>query len=52
MSAQYIAERLERLPVTRGLLWRIALISLGGFFEFYDMFLSAYVAPASCARIF
>jgi putative MFS transporter len=45
MSAQSIAERLERLPVTRGVLQRIALISLGGFFEFYDMFLSAYIAP-------
>ena len=45
MSAQSVAERLERLPVTRGLLRRITLISLGGFFEFYDMFLSAYVAP-------
>jgi putative MFS transporter len=45
MSAQSIAERLERLPLTHGLVRRIALISLGGFFEFYDMFLSAYVAP-------
>src|SRR5436305_7955670 len=45
MQTQSIAERLERLAVTT-LMWRrIALISLGGFFEFYDMFLSAYVAP-------
>lgn len=45
MDAQSVAERLERLPVTRGLWRRVALISLGGFFEFYDMFLSGYVAP-------
>jgi putative MFS transporter len=45
MPSNSIAERLERLPVTRSLWWRVGLISLGGFFEFYDMFLSAYVAP-------
>ena len=45
MSEQSIAARLERLPVTRALWSRVALLSLGGFFEFYDMFLSAYVAP-------
>src|SRR5215469_164529 len=45
MPTQSIAMRLERLPVTRALWWRVGLISLGGFFEFYDMFLSAYVAP-------
>jgi putative MFS transporter len=42
---QSIAERLERLPVSSAMWRRVALISLGGFFEFYDMFLSAYVAP-------
>ena len=40
-----IAARLERLPMTRPAWRRVGLISLGGFFEFYDMFLSAYVAP-------
>jgi putative MFS transporter len=45
MQSNSIAERLERLPVTSALWWRVGLISLGGFFEFYDMFLSAYVAP-------
>jgi len=33
------------LPVTRGFWRRISLLSLGGFFEFYDLFLAAYVAP-------
>jgi putative MFS transporter len=45
MPAHSIAARLERLPVTLALWRRLALLSLGGFFEFYDMFLSAYVAP-------
>ena len=33
------------MPPTRGFWRRVALISLGGFFEFYDLFLAAYVAP-------
>jgi putative MFS transporter len=40
-----IAGRLERLPATRGTWRRITLLSLGGFFEFYDLFLAAYIAP-------
>ena len=40
-----ISARLERLPPTRGLWRRITLVSLGGFFEFYDLFLAAYIAP-------
>src|ERR1700761_655674 len=40
-----IAGRLEALPPTRGFWRRITLLSLGGFFEFYDLFLAAYVAP-------
>ncbi len=40
-----IAARLERLPPGRALWLRVVLLSLGGFFEFYDMFLSAYVGP-------
>jgi putative MFS transporter len=43
--AGLIAGRLERLPPTRGFWRRITLLSLGGFFEFYDLFLAAYVAP-------
>src|SRR5579862_2761705 len=40
-----IAGRLDRLPPSRAV-WRIViLISLGGVFEFYDLFFTAYVAP-------
>jgi putative MFS transporter len=40
-----IAARLEALPATRGFWRRVTVLSLGGFFEFYDLFLAAYVAP-------
>ncbi len=40
-----ISARLEALPPTRGFWRRVALIALGGFFEFYDLFLAAYVVP-------
>ncbi|HWD27392.1 MAG TPA: MFS transporter [Rhizomicrobium sp.] len=44
-SAAMIAARLERLPPGRAMWTRVVLLSLGGFFEFYDMFMSAYVGP-------
>ena len=44
MSAS-IAARLDRLPVSLTILKMVTLISLGGFFEFYDIFLTAYIAP-------
>jgi len=47
--ASLVAARLDRLPVTRTL-WRLVLlISLGGAFEFYDIFLSTYMAPGLVA---
>jgi MFS transporter, putative metabolite:H+ symporter len=47
--ASLIAARLDRLPMTRSL-WRLVLlISLAGVFEFYDIFLSTYIAPGLVA---
>jgi len=40
-----VAARLDRLPLTRTL-WRfVLLISLGGLFELYDLFMTAYITP-------
>jgi putative MFS transporter len=45
-SAADISARLERLPPSRHM-WRlVALLSLGGSFEFYDLFMTAYISPA------
>src|SRR3984893_4418377 len=44
-SPGWIAARMNRLPGTASL-WRlVALISLGGWFEFYDLFFTGYIAP-------
>jgi MFS transporter, putative metabolite:H+ symporter len=44
-----IAARLDRLPLSRSL-WRlVVLISLGGAFELYDIFLSTYITPGLTA---
>ena len=40
-----ILARLDRLPGTRHIWLLIGLLSLGGMFEFYDMFMTAYVMP-------
>ncbi|MCW8306362.1 MFS transporter [Acidiphilium sp. PA] len=48
MSGQHsaaIAARLDRLPPSRTVWTIIVLISLGGVFEFYDLFFTGYVAP-------
>jgi putative MFS transporter len=44
-SAASIAARLDRLPPSRTVWIIVILISLGGVFEFYDLFFTAYVAP-------
>jgi putative MFS transporter len=45
LVAGRISARLDRLPATRTV-WRIiALLSLGFFFELYDMLFTGYVAP-------
>lgn len=43
--AASILARLDRLPATRTMWWLIALLSLGGMFELYDLFMTAYVIP-------
>jgi putative MFS transporter len=40
-----ILARLDRLPPTRHVWLLIAMLSLGGMFEFYDLFMTAYVVP-------
>ena len=39
-----VAARLDRLPPSRHTRRLITLISLGGWFEFYDLFFTAYIA--------
>jgi putative MFS transporter len=44
-NAAGISARLDRLPATR-YIWRLVLLlSLGGCFEFYDLFFTAYIGP-------
>src|SRR5947209_12202768 len=45
-EAAALTARLDRLPASRHV-WRlVVLLSLGGCFEMYDLFLTAYVSPA------
>src|ERR1700692_4673901 len=41
-----VPARLDRLPKSRYIRKLILLLSLGACFEFYDLFFSAYIAPA------
>lgn len=44
-SASDIIARMDRLPVTRSAWILVLLISLGGFFEIYDLVFTGYIAP-------
>jgi putative MFS transporter len=44
-EAALITARLDRLPVTRHIWMMVLLMALGGCFEVYDIFFTAYVAP-------
>jgi MFS transporter, putative metabolite:H+ symporter len=44
-SAAAILARLDRLPHTRTIWTLVTLLSLGGMFEFYDLFMTGYVVP-------
>ena len=43
-AAVTVAARLDRLPPSRHVRRLITLLSLGGWFEFYDLFFTAYIA--------
>ncbi|MGI4947011.1 MAG: MFS transporter, partial [Janthinobacterium lividum] len=42
---QEIAARIERLPPGRGLRRLVFLIAIGGWFEFYELFMPGGIAP-------
>ncbi len=44
-SAAAILARLDRLPASRTIWTLVTLLSLGGMFEFYDLFMTGYVIP-------
>src|SRR6202166_1928268 len=44
-AAAAISARLDRLPATQYIWQLVLLLSLGGCFEFYDLFLTAYIGP-------
>lgn len=44
-SIAQINARLDRLPASRSLWALVLLVAIGGWFEFYDLFMTAYIGP-------
>jgi putative MFS transporter len=44
-QAAAISARLDRLPATRSIWKLVLMLSLGGCFEYYDLFFTAYIGP-------
>lgn len=44
-QAAALTARLDRLPASRTIWWLVWLLSLGAFFEMYELFQTAYVSP-------
>ena len=44
-TAAALSARLDRLPSTRRIWMMVVVLSLGGCFEYYDLFLTGYIAP-------
>ncbi|HZZ14035.1 MAG TPA: MFS transporter, partial [Paraburkholderia sp.] len=44
-TASVLSARMDRLPATRYIWMMVLLISLGGFFEVYDLIFTGYIAP-------
>ncbi|WP_462381470.1 MFS transporter [Pseudomonas sp. Marseille-QA0892] len=47
--AAEISARIDRLPPSRSLWLLVTLLSIGGFFELYDLFQTAYISPGLIA---
>ncbi|MEI7297450.1 MFS transporter [Paraburkholderia tropica] len=46
VSAEGITARMERLPAGGPVMFMVLMLALGAFFEIYDVFMTAYIAPA------
>ena len=44
-SAAELVARLDRLPASRSIWIMVLTLALGGFFEYYDVYLTAYISP-------